>query len=213
MSSKIISEEMSLAGIETEEEEAKKLSIYLDELKKWNKKYNLIGLKDDLEIIRRLFVSSATFLQILPEEKNISIIDIGSGAGIPGIPIKILCPDINVTCIDSNRKKINFVKHISRLLHLNINSISSRAEDIPKEGEGFDCAVAHSVGTIFLLIKLSFPLLKDGGVLIMRKGEELEEELAEANLLPQKYSIFDRIKVSPKGEEDYTLISIQKCST
>lgn len=209
----IIAEEMRGGGIDIDEKEALLLAAYFSELKRWNSKYNLIGLKEDIEIVRRLFVSSANFLRLLPSSIPLSIIDIGSGGGFPGIPIKILRPDLKVTCVDSSKKKVLFLKHISRLLPVDISAEATRAEDInPPEG-GYDCAVAHSVGTIDLLIKLSFPLLKNGGVLIMRKGEELEEELKGIDLPVNLYEVRDRIAVLPRGEEPYTLISIGKCST
>ncbi|MFH1994429.1 MAG: 16S rRNA (guanine(527)-N(7))-methyltransferase RsmG [Nitrospinota bacterium] len=210
---KLIAEEMKAGGIDIGDKEAAILSAYLSELKKWNSKYNLIGLKDDIEIARRLFVSSATFLRLLPQTSPISIVDIGSGAGFPGIPFKILCPELKVTCIDSNKKKVIFLKHVSRVLPVDISATAGRAEEIKAPGGGYDCAVAHSVGTIDLLVQLSFPLLRDEGILIMRKGEELEEELRGINLQSNLYSVEARVGVSPRGEEPYTLVSIKKCST
>lgn len=209
----IIAEEMRAGGIDIDDKEALLLASYFSELKRWNSKYNLIGLKEDIEIVRRLFVSSATFLRLLPTSASLSIIDIGSGAGFPGIPMKVLRPDLKVTCMDSNKKKVLFLKHISRTVPIDISAEAGRAEDInPPEG-GYDCAVAHSVGTIDLLIKLSFPLLKNGGVLIMRKGEELEEELKGISLPANLYRVEERVGVLPRREEPYTLISIRKCST
>ncbi len=209
----IIAEEMRAGEIDIDEKETLLFASYFSELKRWNSKYNLIGLRDDIEIARRLFVSSATFLRLLPWSPPLSIIDIGSGAGFPGIPMKILRPELSVTCLDSNKKKVTFLKHVSRMLPVEITALAARAEDIkPPEG-GYDCAVAHSVGTIDLLIKLSFPLLKNGGVLIMRKGEELEEELKGISLPANLYRVEERIGVLPRGEEPYTIISIRKCST
>lgn len=211
---RLIATEMERGGIKIGAGEAQTLAAYLSELKRWNSKYNLIGLRDDIEIIRRLFVSSANFLRLIPPTAPLSIVDIGSGAGFPGIPLKILRSELNVTCLDSNKKKVIFLKHIIRALSLDVSTITARAENLtPPQAGGYDCAVAHSVGTIGLLVELSFPLLRDRGIVIMRKGEELETELRGINLPANLYAVEDMLGVSPQGEEGYTLISIKKCST
>jgi 16S rRNA (guanine527-N7)-methyltransferase len=113
---------------------------YLMELKRWGSKTNITAIRDDLEIVIKHFVDSLSPLKYIPQGS--SLLDIGSGGGFPGIPLKIANPSLDVTLLDSTLKKVNFQKHIIRLLHLNnIKAVHGRAEDkdvYGKIGSTFD---------------------------------------------------------------------------
>ena len=108
---------------------------------------------------------------------------LGTGAGFPGIPLKIARPDLSLTLVDSKRKKINFVRYAIRRLGLeNIRAVQSRAEDLAEETYRFDVAISKAVGSVRQLYRLAVPLLKEGGVLIAMKGQGYRSELDDENL-------------------------------
>ncbi len=160
-------------GIHLEERDLNAFILYLRELLKWNQKINLTAIRSEREIILKHFLDSLSVAPFLSEIS--SLLDIGSGAGFPGIPIKIVRPDIDVTLIDSVRKKVDFQRHIIRLLHLKgIEAIHARVQDKPiiqNHKEGFDGVIARAFSDLHNLLVLSLPFLKEGGVVIAMKGE------------------------------------------
>lgn len=218
-------------GFKLTDNQADKFLKYLSELKKWNRKINLTGLREDKLIITRLFLESLTFLYgfFLPfpltqrkmvEEGTKKILDIGTGAGFPGIPIKILHPEISSTLMDSSKKKIAFLKHICRELNLSdIECIADRVEKIAaldKYREYYDVILSKAVGDIGILLKASFPLLKAEGLFITQKGDDLETELkgVEGELRKGKWVIKDILEIDkPMFGRKFKLVKIQKCFT
>lgn len=154
--------------------------IFLSELKKWNKTYNLTALKTDNDIIIKHFLDSILYLKTFPEGR-LKIADAGSGAGFPGIPIKIIRPDMNVTLIESSRKKATFLRHIVRLLKLTeINVIEERIEDLGDEyKKSFDIVVSRATFKIKDFVETACPYIKANGLLVLSKGPKLKEELDE----------------------------------
>jgi 16S rRNA (guanine527-N7)-methyltransferase len=150
--------------------------IYLNELKKWNKTYNLTGLGKDEDIIIKHFFDSLLYLNVMPHGE-IKVADIGSGAGFPGIPIKIIRPEIEMYLIESSGKKSIFLRHIIKFLRLqNIEVIEERVENI-KESFLVDVAVTRALFTIEDFIKKVSHIVKQGGILIHSKGPKVKEEL------------------------------------
>ncbi|OHE61065.1 MAG: 16S rRNA (guanine(527)-N(7))-methyltransferase RsmG [Thermodesulfovibrio sp. RBG_19FT_COMBO_42_12] len=150
--------------------------IYLSELKKWNKAYNLTGLKKDEDIIIKNFLDSLLYLNAMPYGE-IKVADIGSGAGFPGIPIKIIRPGIEMYLIEPSGKKAAFLRHIIKFLQLrNIEVIEERVENI-KESFLVDVAVTRALFTIEDFIKKGSHIVKQGGILIHSKGPKVKEEL------------------------------------
>ena len=154
--------------------------IYLSELKKWNKAYNLTGLKKDEDIIVKHFFDSLLYLKAMPKSE-ISIADIGSGAGFPGIPIKIIHPEIEMYLIEPSRKKSSFLRHIIRELQLKkIEVIEKRIEEIKGIQESplsVDVAVTRALFSIKDFIKKVSHIVKQGGILILNKGPKVNEEI------------------------------------
>jgi 16S rRNA (guanine527-N7)-methyltransferase len=153
---------------------------YLFELKKWNKAYNLTGLRKDKDIIIKHFLDSLLYLNVMPHG-DIKVADIGSGAGFPGIPIKIIRPEIEMYLIEPSGKKSAFLRHVVRQLQLEkIEVIEKRIEDI-KIGRELqspaDVAVTRALFSIKDFVKKASHIVRQEGILILNKGPKVKEEL------------------------------------
>lgn len=155
---------------------------YMQLLLEWNKKINLTAITDEDEIILKHFVDSLTVLKYINE--NDRIIDVGTGAGFPGIPIAIMMPNVKITLLDSLNKRINFLNEVIKELDLkNVETIHSRSEDCGKDTlfrEKYDIAIARAVANLSTLSEYLLPFVKIGGKMICMKGSEIEEELKNA---------------------------------
>jgi 16S rRNA (guanine527-N7)-methyltransferase len=174
--------ELLRAGIEEigfgySEKQIDAFIIYLEELKKWNRAYNLTGLKTDRDIIIKHFLDSLLFAHALPPEA-LTLADIGSGAGFPGIPIKITFPQLSVFLIEPTQKKAIFLRHICSKLQLeNAEIIDKRLEEV-KELR-VDVVVTRALFSVREFIEKTKDILNEKGILILSKGPGLEKELAE----------------------------------
>jgi 16S rRNA (guanine527-N7)-methyltransferase len=190
--------------------------IYLEELLAWNKKFNLTAITNPEEIKIKHFQDSLTLLQAI-QLTNQSVIDVGAGAGFPGIPIKIVCPEIKLTLLEATRKKVDFLKHIVSTLSLqDVEIIWGRAEDVSKEKrEFFDIAVSRAVAKLSVLCEYCLPFVKVGGTFVAYKEEKMEEELEEAKnavgILGGKFKEAKKIKL-PNSDIVRTLVIIEKVS-
>ena len=150
---------------------------YYNYLVQENEKYNLTAITQPLDVIVKHFIDS-----VLPEksiEKNATVIDIGTGAGFPGIPLKILRNDLKITLLDSLQKRINFLNNLIEILGLsNIKAFHGRAEDfVANKREKYDYAVSRAVANLATLSEYMLPYVKVGGKAIMYKGNKLQDEL------------------------------------
>ena len=171
-------------GIELSERQIEQFLTYLEILRNWNKRMNLTSLKDPREIIVSHFLDSLTIHKAIDTRKEISAIDLGTGAGFPGIPLKILRPEISLSLLDSRRKRIEFLKYLSKSLKLKgLEIIWGRAEEYGrKEGyrERYDVVLARALARLNILAELGIPFLKIRGLFIAQKGQKLKGELEEA---------------------------------
>jgi len=157
------------------EDQINQFLIYLAELKKWNRAYNLTALKTDEDIVIKHFLDSLLFLKVLPSHVR-SIADIGSGAGFPGIPLKIMRPDITVVLVEPVQKKSLFLEHMQRKLKIEGLLVRNcRIEDV--DDLQVDVAVTRALFSVGDFIGKAERLLREKGVLILSKGPKLEEEL------------------------------------
>lgn len=152
---------------------------YFSFLVEENQKYNLTAITEEKEVIIKHFIDS-----VLPEKEipqNASVIDVGTGAGFPGVPLKIVRPDIKLTLLDSLQKRINFLNQLLELLEIkNVIKVHSRAEDYTKEKrEKFDIATSRAVASIPTLSEYLIPYVKVGGKVLMYKGNKVHEEIEE----------------------------------
>lgn len=156
---------------------------YKENLLDWNQKINLTTITDDKEIWHKHFADSLTLLPWLPKNPA-KIIDVGSGAGFPGIPIKIMRPDISVTLLDSLRKRIFFLEDTVGILGLkDVECIHSRAEDLAKLEKyrnGYDICTARAVARLDKLCTWCLPFVKPGGLFLAMKGPNVHDEVKES---------------------------------
>ena len=174
-------------GISLSEKDISRFGVYLQELKLWNEKFNLTAIRDDRDIVIKHFLDSLTPCRLIPPGSK--ILDIGSGAGFPGIPLKIAIPSLNVTLLDSVNKKVSFMKHIISELGLTgIEAIHVRAEDLAKTRKGeFDIVISRALASLAEFIKIGGPFLKPDGRLLAMKGSRAEEEVeAAADIMKKK---------------------------
>lgn len=166
--------------IDINDEQAAKFEQYYDFLIEENKKYNLTAITNQEDAIIKHFLDSVLVVDFL--DKGANVIDVGSGAGFPGIPIKILRPDLNMVLLDSLQKRVLFLNSVIEMLQLkNITAIHMRAEEFAeKNREKFDYALSRAVAQTNTLCEYLLPLVKIGGKAVLYKSNKLEEEIESA---------------------------------
>lgn len=157
--------------------------LYKDMIKEWNEKVNLTAITEDEEIIKKHFIDSIKSYRFEPLKSCENLIDIGTGAGFPGIPLKIMRPDLEVVLLDSLNKRVNFLNEVIKALGLTgIKAIHGRAEDFARENcyrENFDVAISRAVANMSVLSELCIPYVKNGGYFVAMKGPSVDEEINE----------------------------------
>jgi 16S rRNA (guanine527-N7)-methyltransferase len=158
---------------------------YGRELIAWNERVNLTRIVAPGEIATKHFLDALSVSLALPELRSpYSIIDVGSGAGLPGLPLKIALPDIGLTLLEATAKKTAFLEHVVGVLGLTgITILTARAEVIgrrPDQREQYEVAVARAVATLPVLVEYTLPLVKVGGRVILQKGQDPSSEIKEA---------------------------------
>lgn len=176
-------EKAKAINIEMNNEQAEKFYKYMKLLIEWNEKINLTAITEENEIILKHFIDSLTVLKYINQTDR--IIDVGTGAGFPGIPIAIMMSNTKITLLDSLNKRINFLNDAIKELELkNIETIHSRSEDCGKDiskREYYDIAIARAVANLTTLSEYLLPFVKIGGKMICMKGSEVGEELKNAD--------------------------------
>ena len=172
------------------EEQIQSFMTFLPELKKWNRAYNLTGIREDKDIIEKHFLDSLLYLKAMPEGA-VRVADIGTGAGFPGIPVKIIRPEIEMYLIESSGKKTAFLRHIIKKIGLEkIEVIEKRVEEV-KSGRDLpspvDIAVTRALFSVREFKKKASHLLVEGGKLILSKGPKVHEEVNA--LTDEKYDV------------------------
>lgn len=179
--------ELKKLNILVTEENINKLEIYKEFLIEYNSHTNLTAIKEEKEIYLKHFYDSLTIVKSIDLNKINNLLDIGSGAGFPGMVIKIFFPNINVTLIDSNNKKTKFLKLLSEKLNLDLNIINDRVENFAKENlNNFDLVTSRAVANLRVLSELSLPLVKENGLFVALKGnlnETLEDSIETIGLM------------------------------
>jgi len=161
------------------EETLEKLVKYADLLKIWNEKMNLTAVRDDFGIATKHFLDSAT--PLLTGCVNGKVIDVGTGAGFPGLVLKILKPEIEITLLDSLKKRLTFLEYVAKELDIDVNLVHMRAEDAGHSMRGqFDTAVSRAVANMAVLSEFCIPFLKENGHFLALKGPLADNELDDA---------------------------------
>lgn len=175
-------------GLELSPRQAEQFELYYREILRWNERAGLTAITDHQEVQTKHFVDSATVaLALTPEETirpSTKIIDIGTGAGFPGLPLKILLRQPRLTLLDSTAKKAAFLRHVAEKLDLpDVEIINDRAERIahlPQYREQFDVVVSRAVASLATLVELALPFCQPGGKFLAQKKGHLEQEITEA---------------------------------
>lgn len=202
-------------NININDEQAQKYYNYMNLLIEWNEKINLTAITNPDEIIIKHFIDSITIDKYI--EKNNKIIDVGTGAGFPGIPLSILRDDLDITLMDSLNKRIKFLDEVRELNHLNnISTIHGRAEELGKNKsfrEKYDIATSRAVAPLNVLLEYMLPFVKVGGYCICMKGSNVEEEIANSKTalskLKGKIEKIEAFKL-PNTEYGRNIIIIKK---
>ncbi len=184
MNETLLIEGVSALGGTLTETQLSRFATYSALLKEWNQKMNLTAITDDDGISVKHFLDSILPLYHTEIPQNASVADIGTGAGFPGIPLKILRPDLKVTLVDSLNKRITFLETVVEELGLeNVTCIHGRAEELGKDNkfrEKFDMVTSRAVANLRVLGEYCLPLVKVGGQFLALKAEGVDEELADA---------------------------------
>lgn len=207
-------EELNKLSIDITDEQIKQLDKYHELLVSWNEKMNLTGIVEKEAVYLKHFYDSLTICKIIDLNKVETLCDIGTGAGFPGLVLKILFPDLMITLIDSLNKRINFLNKVIKELDLNkIETIHARAEEYGiKNKEKYDIVTARAVAPLNILLEYSIPLVKTDGYFIAMKANVNDELDNSKNALSKLDCKIDNvIKFNlPIEESNRTLISVRK---
>jgi 16S rRNA (guanine527-N7)-methyltransferase len=165
--------------IELNSDQARQFAVHARELMLWNKTFNITAITDPVEVAVKHFLDSLPAAHLIP--LHATLLDIGSGGGFPGIPLKIFMPSLTVTLIDASRKKVNFLKHVIRTLKLeHIEALQMRAENLMRDvnyRNRFDVIISRALSALPTFARLAKPLLSPGGIIVALKGAVLKNEL------------------------------------
>ena len=207
-------------GLDLSLKSQKKFKLYLDELLSWNKRINLISRKKEKpEDVYRHFLDSLLIFKAVKIPESAKILDLGSGAGFPAIPVKIVREDLNITMVESIRKKVLFLKKVIELLELKDTTVfQDRTEKLQSRSElteSFDFVTAKAFGKFKQTIYAAYPFLKRNGILVAYKGSSYRSEIIEFLKEPRNLQL--QIKdieffAIPEFEIERFLVLIKKIS-
>lgn len=180
----ILKEGAKELGLSLNDKQIDQFLKYKDLLVDWNKKINLTAITEDQDIMIKHFLDSISCTKLSYIKDNHKVIDVGTGAGFPGIPINIYYKDVSLTLLDSLNKRINFLKEVCTDIGLeNVDFQHGRAEDFGQDKkfrEKYDIAVARAVAPLNVLCEYCMPFVKVGGYFICQKGPNIDEEMKDA---------------------------------
>lgn len=219
MNPEIFAEELANYGFKLSSKQKEQFATYYNKLIEFNKKVNLTRITDKNEVYLKHFFDSITplleFSDLFKGEK--SLCDVGAGAGFPSLPIKILCPDLSITIVDSLGKRLKFLDELVSDLSLDkVTLVHSRAEDAGQNKnlrEKFDLVTGRAVARMSVLSKYCLPLAKVDGYLVALKGPKAQDELAEAkNAIEVLGGSVKEVKelTLPDTDDERTLIVVKK---
>ncbi len=207
-------------GIQLTDEQLEKFYIFAFHLLEENEKYNLTAIRSFEGVVKKHFYDSVIAASVIP--KNYSVIDVGTGAGFPSLPIAIMRPDLKITSLDSTEKKVNFVKKTAKMLELNnINTIFGRAEELSAKNspyrDSFSCSIGRSVAALPILCELCLPFVKPNGIFVAMKSASAEHEIEESKNALRILGAESEVEIKtlytdPETSDVRTLFVIRKTS-
>lgn len=187
MNQELLQRGLGELAIPTEESQMTQFAMYSALLKEWNQKMNLTAIVDDDGIAVKHFLDSVLPLAHLTLPTGAKIADVGTGAGFPGVPLKIVRPDLSVTLIDSLQKRIRFLETVCHDLALrDVRCVHGRAEELGRDAgyrEQFDVLVSRAVANLKVLCEYCLPFVRVGGMFVALKAQEVEDELSAAKAM------------------------------
>lgn len=214
MNLSLFQEELKKLNIELTELQLDQLHKYFELLVEYNKVMNLTGITEEKEVYLKHFYDSITLVRVVDLNNISNLCDIGTGAGFPGMVLKIIYPKLEVTLVDSLNKRIEFLKVVIKELGLEkIETIHARAEEYAlKNREKFDIVTARAVASLNVLLEYSIPLVKVNGYFVAMKGKLEEEDSTNAlKVLSSRVEIIDNFLL-PIENSNRTLIKVKKGS-
>ena len=213
MNKKTLLEELNKRDISCNEETAIKLEAFMKHILMWNEKFNLTAIKDEKAFMEKMIFDSAIGLTDL-DLSNKKVLDIGTGAGFPGVVLYLLNPEMDITLLDSTAKKINLLKDYANENGYKYQAVVARAEDYAKDYRNkYDYVFARAVAPLNILLELALPLLKVGGTFIALKGPGVEQEIEDSqNALKKLNARVGKIIVDelPESLESRNIVYIIK---
>lgn len=204
-------------GVVLNVEQVDRFIKYADLLVEKNKVMNLTAITDPLNIAIKHFIDSIMLEKLYDFSCNAKVIDVGSGAGFPGVPLGIVREDIKLTLLDSLNKRVNFLKDVCDLVNVNAECVHARAEDLGRNNgyrEKFDVAVSRAVASMNVLAEYAIPFVSVGGVFLAMKGPNLKDELdlAKEAILKLGGIVEDVIEYQLQDQNKRTLVVVRKIS-
>lgn len=213
----ILTEGAGKLGLTLSENQTEQLIKYKNLLLEWNEKMNLTAITDEKEVMIKHFLDALSCATVKQIKEDAKIIDVGTGAGFPGIPLKIYFPNLSLTLLDSLNKRINFLKTVCEDIKVkNVQFVHGRAEDvgaIKQHREQYDIAVARAVAELNVLSEYCLPFVRVGGYFICQKGPSIHEEIERGKKAIEILGgrIVDRKDISlPFSEITHNIVIIEK---
>lgn len=171
-------------GLVLTPEQLDAFDVYLTDLATWNARMNLTAIVEREQMVVKHLLDSLSLARVLRPAAGDSLIDVGTGAGLPGVPLKIVFPSLRLTLLEATHKKVDFLNHvIERLALTDTRAIAARAEDLgqdPAHREQYDFAVARAVAALPTLAEYALPFVRGGGVFVAQKGVAVDDEVNQS---------------------------------
>ncbi len=210
---RILSEGAATLGIKLEDRQIRLMALHATELLKWNRRVNLTRITEPVEVAVKHFLDSMAAAPLIGAEKT--VLDLGSGGGFPGLPLKVAVPDARVTLVDSARKKVSFLKHVIRQIGLEgVDALQSRVESLgghPAHRGKYDVVVSRALASLDDFVRLAMPLVASRGVIVALKAGRAADEIRELAARCRKGERQAPIRLVEAKEMILPVMNLRRC--